>query len=208
MRYFVLLAFAALLFTACQKEEYWDWPFFEVWKGDQTHGKVTAIRNGQSWEGSAVAYFFNIDNPDRFDLSFSGFFPDGILAENMDISNIPKSVGSYTIYNSQGLSGTWGEDSTSCKFDLIEDDIRLTDGYFPVAWSHSLRPPLSQNQSSLGAPLQFLEIHTNRIWVDAIDTIVGTVSGRFEVTVEKGQDESKFPKRFRFKNGAFTARRW
>lgn len=54
-------------------------------------------------------------------------------------------------------------------------------------------------------------VESNKVWVDAIDTVVGTVSGRFNVTLRKappGDTRTKFPQTVRFQNGTFTARHW
>ncbi len=53
-------------------------------------------------------------------------------------------------------------------------------------------------------------IETNKVWVDAIDTVAGTISGRFDVTLLKDPDDTrtKFPRTVRFQNGTFTARHW
>ena len=178
-----LIVSLTLLFTYCTKEEIW--PFYEIWEGPQNYGQVQALRNGEAWEASAYATFFIKEKPNHCGVSFAAFYPDSVLAESFAISYIPAAVGSYKIHNTKGLSGPW-YDSLDCSYHLKHDDVNLA-SYYPDP-----------------------NANTNRIWVDEIDTIAGTISGRFDVTLEKDPDDkvTKYQHTVRFKNGVFKARHW
>jgi len=210
MKKLSLALVATLFISSCRKDEPWPWPpFFELWKGEQTHGNVIATRNGQIWEASAFAYFFDKYNPDHFSLSFLAYSPDGILAESFAIINIPAATGSYQLNNRGDLVGM-PPDSVICLFNLVHDDLDLTGGYYPAPWS-CLHKPLAMNrQLPLSHGFSPVKVNVNKIWVDEIDTIAGTVKGRFDVVLERNPDDklSKYPRAFHFQNGAFTARHW
>jgi len=186
MKKIALAIVTTLLITCCEKEEIW--PFFDLWKGPQNYGQVQAMRGGEDWEASAYATFFIKERPYQFGVSFLAFYPDSILsivAESFSISNIPAAVGVYQIDNTADLPGPW-EGKLRSLFSIKHDDVVITD-YRPGP-----------------------RVESNRVWVDAIDTVVGTVRGRFDVTLLKDPNDTrtKFPRTVRFKNGVFTARHW
>ncbi|MBL7796837.1 MAG: hypothetical protein JNJ90_10065 [Saprospiraceae bacterium] len=186
MKKIALLAVVALSIICCEKEEVW--PFFQTWKGPQNYGQVHAIRNGEIWEASASGHFFSTSDPHHCAISFTAFYPDSILsvvAESFGFSNVPVAVGSYKIHLSEVLSPAW-YDSLRCLYVLKHDDVVITE----------YRPDPN--------------VESNRVWVDAIDTVAGTISGRFDVTLLKDPDDTrtKFPRTIRFQNGTFTARHW
>lgn len=186
MKKIALAIVATLFIICCEKEEVW--PFLQIWKGPQNYGQVQATRNGEVWEASAYAFFFIKERPYQFGVSFLSFYPDSILsivAESFSISNIPAAVGVYQIDNTVDLPAPW-EGKLRSLFSIKNDDVVITD-YLPDP-----------------------EVESNRVWVDAIDTVAGTISGRFDVTLLKDPDDTrtKFPRKVRFQNGTFTARHW
>lgn len=170
----------SILVVSCKKEEIW--PFGDLWKGAQTFGYVQAQRNGEIWDASASLTKWET-KPDFFEVGFLAYFKsDSTLAESMSLQNIPIAKGSYNVYRTIGLGGTW-IDSLGAIYVLRYDDVpRAT--YFP-----------DNDRNS-------------RLWVDEIDTISGTISGRFDLFFKKDTADkvTKYPSHIHFENGVFQAR--
>jgi hypothetical protein len=180
MRKLTFLAICfTLLFTYCKKEEIW--PYGETWKGPQDYGYVQALRNSEPWEASASLTLVQ-DRPQYCAIKFYSYFKtDSILAESLSLINAPIKVGSYTVYHTYGLGGKWA-DSLRGLYVLRYDDVpRAT--YFP----DSNKP--------------------NRLWIDAIDTLSGTISGRFDLFFKKDTADkvTKYPGSIHFESGVFKA---
>jgi len=175
MRKVTLAIVAAFLITCCEKEEVW--PFFQIWKGPQDYGQVQAMRNDVFWEASAYLSSHPY-RPNHFDLEFTAFYPDSVVAESFSILRIPKQVGEFLVWNYPPPKF----DNLSSLYLLKHDDI-------PLAWY------FSKTHENL----------ENRVWINEIDTIAGIISGGFDITFRKdtGDKTTKFPTIVRFENGVF-----
>jgi hypothetical protein len=177
-----LIVFLILIFTYCKKEEIW--PYGETWKGPQDYGYVQALRNGEAWEASASLHLRE-NKPNYCEIEFYSYFKsDSILAESLGLISVPIEKGTYNVHHTIGLGGTW-VDSVSSLYVLLYDDVpRAT--YFP----DSNKP--------------------NRLWIDAIDTLSGTISGRFDLFFKKDTADkvTKYPGSIHFESGVFKARFW
>jgi len=180
MNKLVFVMVVVLLALCCEKEAVW--LFDEIWEGPQEYGNVHALRNGEIWEASA-SLRLRKDKPNFFEIGFLAYSEkDSILAESMGLHIIPLEKGIYTVHHTIGLIGTW-KDSTGGIYLLRNDDVpRAT--YFPDA-----------NRS-------------NRLWIDDIDTLSGTISGRFDLFFKKDTADkvTKYPSLIHFEKGEFKAR--
>jgi hypothetical protein len=176
----ILMAAALFLLCAacCKKDE------LEIFEpGDQAYGTMQADKKvnwigKEKWTASGVA-IREQEQPDRlFRIGGRTYSEDGEERESLTIFEIPLSKGTYPIFTNR-------EDAQSKVYAVY--GRRISDGDVVGA----LYRPTKSNQ--------------NCITVTEIDTVSGTVKGRFRVefSIVDEYDNSEFPDCVLFKNGTF-----
>jgi len=180
MKKITFVGFSVLLIICCKKEEYWS--LGETWKGTQEYGYVNAIRNGEYWEASAIATQSD-EYPAYGAINFLAYFEsDSILAESFSFSHVPMKSGKFNVHNTLGRNGQW-VDSLRGGYYLVYYDV-FRAKYFPDSSK------------------------TNYIWIQEIDTIGGSIRGKFDVTFRIGKDheDTNYPRQIHFADGVFDCR--
>ena len=176
-----ILSFA--IFFACHKEEKY-WPLGNYWKGEQREGKVHALRNGEFWEASVFATFY--DHYPACSITFNTLDPiDTVITEDLGFDKVPFKEGLYSVHH-------------------------LLKPVFDPIWVDSLRSYYSKAYDDLYGPAFFPDTTKNNwILIESVDSVERIIRGKFDVTYnisDAGAAETSYPRVVHFTKGAFEVK--
>lgn len=117
MKYITICLLLTFLFS-CNKD----------FKPDFENGKAEALKNGTTWEGQARG----LDNNQGYgvDMYYDVFNSEGFLRQRLEFTRIPKTAGSYALYNT--FDQNIGTKSASNYITVVSDGDVTGDLYLIV----------------------------------------------------------------------------
>ena len=175
------LSFA--IFFACHKEEKY-WPLGNYWKGAQSEGKVQALRNGEFWQASVFATFY--DHYPACSIIFNTLDPiDSVITEELQFDKVPFKECLYPVNN-------------------------LLQAVFDPIWLDSLKSFYSKAYDDLSGPAFFPDTTKNNwILIESVDSVERIMKGKFDVTYNISADGAagtSYPRVVHFTKGAFEVK--
>jgi hypothetical protein len=172
---------------SCKKAEKEEpvWPLGDYWKGSQTYGTVQALRNGEVWEASGIA--FHDGSELECGILIGTFDPiDSVERENLSFSYVPYTPGLFEVSKGKWISvnGSLQWVKVANRYALQYDDLVNTVFY----------PDTTKN---------------NWIQIESIDSIQGIIKGKFDVTYRispSGEEKTDYPREVHFSQGSFEVR--